>query len=77
MFSLYYQATIIPNKIWLITSLLRNEDGWAFDRALEGNPSILEFFVSPSYEEEFSSFMNYCLEEGLITSFSKMDNRLE
>lgn len=77
MFSIYYQAEIIPHSIWLITSLLRNEDGWAFDRALEGHPTILEFFVSPSFEDEFCSLMSYYQEKGLVSSFKKLPNRLE
>lgn len=77
MLSLYYQAEVIPHTIWLVTSILRNEDGWAFDRALENNSTVLEFFVSPSYEAEFCSFMDYCLEKKLLLSFQKLPNRFQ
>jgi|SaaInlStandDraft_5_1057022.scaffolds.fasta_scaffold399700_1 hypothetical protein len=77
MYSKYYQAKAVRKKIWFIAGCLRNEDHWAFDRSLDAKNNLLEFFVSPSYEEEFLSLMNYFKKEGLILELKKLPNRCE
>lgn len=76
MFCSYYQAQAIKDRIWFITGILRNENHWAFDRALEGTPSTLEFFVAPDFEEEFCSLMNFFKKNGDILWIEKLPNRL-
>ena len=44
MFCQYYQAKVNRNKTWFVVGLLRNESHWVFDRTLDKQNELLEFF---------------------------------
>jgi hypothetical protein len=73
----YYQAKIPPHNCWLITGLLRSHDHIAFDRTIDVENSIFEFFVPQGQEEEFVVFMRAMLSHGIIDWFKKLPNRIE
>ena len=77
MFCKYYQARLDRSKTWFVTGCIRSEHGWVFDRALDSQNNIFEFFVSPSFEEEFLSLMEHFKKEGVVFEFVKLENRLE
>lgn len=76
MYSDYYQAKAVREKIWLVSGLLKNEGHIGFMRAVEGTRDILEFFVAPDMTEEFFSLMDELKEKGVILSLTKLPNRL-
>lgn len=63
--------------IWFVTGALRNEDGLAFDRALDASHDLFEFFVPQDQETAFVNFMHYFVEHGFVRNLQKLPNRLE
>lgn len=76
-FCKYYQARLDRNKTWFVTGSLRSENGWVFDRALDPANNIFEFFVSPDFENQFLSLMEYFKKEGIVFDLIKLENRLQ
>ncbi len=76
MFGLYYQARVIEKEAWFLVALLRSFEHLAFDRTLDRETSTFEFFVPEGNEKPFREFMDYCLAQGVIASYSQMANRL-
>lgn len=75
-YSLYYQAQIISKDVWLVVATLRSFEHLVFDRTLDKNLSIFEFFVPESQEAIFVEFLNHFKSIGLIVFFKKLPNRL-
>ena len=73
----YYQATVRRDKIWLVTGILRNEPHWVFDRTLDAEQNVLEFFVAPAYEDKFIDIMDLFTKKGFVSSCEKKPNRLK
>ena len=76
LYSSYYQANVKKELCWFITATLRSYEHLAFDRTLDPETSLFEFFVSPFSENFFLEIMSYYQEEGLITNLVKLPNRL-
>ncbi len=76
MYGTYFTATLERRMIWFITGALRNEDGLAFDRALDHKNDLFEFFVPQDQEAQFLIFMGYFIEHGFVRNFTKKENRL-
>jgi len=71
----YYQAGLVVEKTWFVVGALRNEDHLAFERALENQTDILEFFVPVSQEACFVDLMQHFQSKGYITWLEKKTNR--
>ena len=76
-YSSYYQAHVQRELCWFVTSTLRSYEHLAFDRTLDPDASLFEFFVSPSAEQYFLEIMSYYQKEGLVTNLVKLPNRLQ
>ncbi len=76
LFSSYYQAHIKREMCWFVTATLRSYEHLAFDRTLDPEASLFEFFVSPGSESCFLELMNYYQQEGLVSNVVKLHNRL-
>ncbi|KKQ48326.1 MAG: hypothetical protein US69_C0027G0015 [candidate division TM6 bacterium GW2011_GWF2_38_10] len=72
----YYQAIVDVPHTWFVCGILRNEDNLVFERTLETDPRILEFFVTAEQEAEFLDLMHYFISCGYLESLQKMENRL-
>ena len=72
----YYQATVLKEKHWLLTSLLRSFEHLAFDRTCDVQQGIFEFFVPMPLEQEFITIMNHFEQEGFLWDIKKLDNPL-
>lgn len=75
-YCIYYHAFLKRESIWLITGILRNEDHWVFDRTLDKNKDLLEFFVAPAYKDMFENYMEFFKEKGLVYEYYSLPNRL-
>lgn len=62
--------------IWLMIAHLKSHDNIAFHRTMDGARDILEFFVTPAYEEQLLKWFELYQEEGIIFSYRKEQNRL-
>lgn len=76
MFCCYFQAHIVPQRVWLVTAVLRGCDHLVFDRTLDVQKSMFEFFVPADCLASFVSLMGVFQEKGLVTNFVELPNRL-
>lgn len=75
-YSLYFQATVVKELCWLVTSSLRFSEHIAFDRALNKEISLFEFFVAPGMEDVFLQIMGTLEKEGVVFNLVQLPNRL-
>lgn len=75
-YSLYFQATVVKELCWLVTSSLRFSEHVAFDRALNKEESLFEFFVAPDSLDVFLQIMNTLEREGVVFNLVQLPNRL-
>ena len=73
---LYYQAHVKKSEAWFVTALLRSCEHIAFDRTIDVEKSIFEFFVPAATEPYFIEIMDLFLKRGSIDSLQKLPNRL-
>ena len=72
----YYTGHLKKEKIWIVSSALRGTEHVAFDRALDVEQSIFEFFVPVDMEHIFLQVMEYLEQEGVLLTLTKEKNRL-
>jgi hypothetical protein len=77
LYSLYYQAHVPRQYAWLLTAILRSYEHLAFDRTIDVENSIFEFFVAPGYDEVFCGLMNDLAQRGVIVNLVKLPNRMK
>ena len=75
-YSSYYQAKIQKELCWIVTSTLRYSEYVAFDRCLDKQESVFEFFVTPQLEDVFLQIMQKFQKHNIIFDLKKMENRL-
>jgi hypothetical protein len=75
-YCLYYQAQAAkPHHLFLV-GLLKYYDHLCFDRTLDAEKGIFEFFVPQEQEPQFLEVMAFMEEKGLVHSLVKSENRL-
>lgn len=72
----YYQAHVPREHCWFLTATLRSYEHIAFDRTLDKEQSIFEFFVPETMEPLFLQVMDRFEKEGNIRDLKKLPNRL-
>jgi len=77
MKSLYYQAFVEPTRCWYVTAILRSSEHACFDRTLDPEKSILEFFVPEDMQAIFLDVMAHMSEQGHVKNLQQLPNRLE
>ncbi len=75
-YCLYYQAKVSKPDTGFLTATLRSFEHLCFDRSLNKETCLFEFFVPPQLESYFVHLMNYYQDQGMITDFQKLPNRL-
>ncbi len=76
IYSSYYQAWVNKKEMWFLVATLRSFEHLVFDRTLNKETGMVEFFVPHDLEIYFESLLVYYKNEGVIADFKKMDNRL-
>jgi len=76
MYCEYYHAQTLKKKTWFVVGCFRNEDNLVFERTVDLEKSVLEFFVPQDNEERFLDVMNYLKKNGYVLSLEKLPNRL-
>lgn len=71
----YYQAVVDRKKTWFVVANFRNEDHIAFERAIEGQTNVFEFFVPREQEVYFLDLMQKLMAQGYVLWFEKKSNR--
>ncbi len=72
----YYQAQIDRQQTWFFVGCLKSYDHLAFDRTLDAQEGIFEFFVPVDMEAYFIEFMRYFEGKGIVGNLKKLPNRL-
>lgn len=72
----YYQAHVDEKNCWFLVAIMRSFEHLAFDRTLDKENSIFEFFVPSELENVFLEVMNYFEEQKIVHSMEKLPNRL-
>ncbi|MBY0109966.1 MAG: hypothetical protein K2X90_02540 [Candidatus Babeliaceae bacterium] len=73
---LYYQASVIIKTTNLFVATFRYYEHIAFDRTLDAQKGIFEFFVPVDQEKLFLEAMSYLERRQLVHSVIKAENRL-
>ncbi len=74
--SLYYTASIKRERAWLLSSVMRGTEHVAFDRCIDKEGAVFEFFVPQDTEAIFLQAMDYLKKEGVLLTLQKKENRL-
>jgi hypothetical protein len=77
MYCHYYQARVYKTKTWFVVAALKSFDHMSFDRTIDTDNAILEFFVPPAMEQQFLNVMNYFCKHGYVYEFQQLPNRLQ
>lgn len=75
-FCAYYQAKVDKPKTWFFVATLRSYEHLAFDRTIDVENGIFEFFVPIDLEEEFLKIMQYYQKINILYDLKKLPNRL-
>jgi len=75
-YCLYYQAHVDPPRGWILTAILRSYEHVAFDRTIDKERSIFEFFVPVDTEPYFLAAIKQLEDAGIVSGLVKMENRL-
>lgn len=75
-YSIYYQAHVQKELCWMVTATIRFMDHVAFDRTIDKENSIFEFYVAPDLEDEFLQIANRLLKRKIFLTLQKLPNRL-
>ncbi len=72
----YYQAQIDRQQTWFFVGCLKSFEHIAFDRTLDAQEGIFEFFVPADMEASFLEFMQYFVDKKIVGNLKKLPNRL-
>lgn len=72
----YYQAHIVRKHTWFVVAVLKSFEHVAFDRTVNVEENLLEFFVPLSMDVYFRLVMDYCITHDIVTNFKQLPNRL-
>ncbi len=75
-FCSYYQAHVSRKETLFFVAILRSFDHLCFDRTLDPDQELFEFFVPLDYEEQFVHLMDYFKKIKIIRNLQKLQNRL-
>ena len=73
----YFQARVVPERVWFVSAILRGCEHVAFDRTIDPQLSIFEFFVPHDRLEIFLPLMRYFQQHELVENFVELPNRLK
>lgn len=72
----YYQAHVLKSKTWMLVAVLRSFEHLCFDRTLDKQEGVFEFFVPQDLEPYFLEVMDYFKQENIVTRLKRLPNRL-
>lgn len=73
---LYYQAQVDRKYCWFLVGILKSFEHMAFDRTIDKEKSIFEFYVPSCMKIYFEPLMDYFIKEGIVFDLKKLPNRL-
>lgn len=76
MYCKYYQAEVEEKNCWLFVGVFRSFEHLAFDRTMDKQKSIFEFFVPNENEKTFLELMNYFMKLEIVKGLKELPSRL-
>jgi len=73
----YFQAHVNRKETYHFVSILRSFDHVCFDRTINPEQGVFEFFVPPAAEKKFLHIMHYFINKNIVMNLKKLPNRLE
>jgi len=73
---LYYQAHVNRKDCWFLVGILRSFENMTFDRTLDKEKSIFEFYVPVAMKDYFEALLAFFMSENIIYWYREMANRL-
>lgn len=73
----YYQATISKAEILYFVSILKSFDHLCFDRTIDVEKNVFEFFVPQAQEAQFLNTLSYFEKRDIVQDLKKLPNRIE
>lgn len=77
MYCSYFQAIVHKPDTWYLVAILRSFEHLAFDRTLDTQKGIVEFFVPQDMQNTFITLMDYFKDAGVVLNWQQLPNRLE
>jgi len=74
---LYYRAYVLKKDCWFLVAILRSFEHMAFDRTIDKESSLFEFYVPRSNQRCFLELMDYFQKNGLVLDLKECTNRLQ
>ena len=75
-YCLYYQAQVNRSRTWFVASIIRSFEHVCFDRTLDPERDLFEFFVPPLMEPYFLAIMKSLQERGCVSNVVALPNRM-
>ena len=72
----YYQAHINKKLTWFFVAILRSYEHLCFDRTLDKESGLFEFFVPTDQESDFIACMQQLQQQKIVSALKKLPNRL-
>ncbi len=72
----YYQVTIDRPQGWFIGATIHSFEHLAFERTIDAEAGINEYFVPQELEEQFLDCIDGLVRMGVIKEVKKLPNRL-
>lgn len=76
MYCKYYTAVVDKPNVWRVTGALKSFEHLSFDRTIDKEGSVFEFFVPEANQAIFEEVLNHFVKEGIVTDFVQKPNRL-
>jgi hypothetical protein len=76
LYSRYFQATLLREKIWFVVGALKSQENLCFDRAIDPENNRFEFFVPEQRVTEFLDCIRLFEEQKMVTHFEELPNRI-
>lgn len=76
MYCSYYQAVVNKKETWFFVAVLRSFGHMCFDRTLDRERGLFEFYVPAGQEQRFVVILGWLQKQGIISDLTKLPNRL-
>lgn len=76
-YSAYYQAVLKKEEALFAVGTLKFFDHVCFDRTIDKEKLLYEFFVPPALEAEFLAIMAFLTAKGIVFNLIKLPNRIK
>lgn len=74
--SIYYQAHIDRQLCWFVLAAFKSFEHLCFDRTLNAEENLIEFYVSPQANNVFLEIMDYFQKQNLVFNVRQLPNRI-